>query len=155
MSTRKRILSIFLIISMVVTLIPHVFAVNNTSLDSVPFEGTIEFDTHSLDPTGIEIKVYSAIPREKEYEWLTEYDETYAFSVYPNEHGFFSFSPPTPDYSITVATETLPTGYGISETSQFFTSTDTKSFSTHVQEIVDADLIMANANGSTPVISLI
>ena len=66
MRTRKRILSIFLIISMVITLIPHAFAINNTSPNSVPFEGTIEFDTLTFDPTNIEIKVYSAIPREKE-----------------------------------------------------------------------------------------
>lgn len=152
MRTRKRIISVFLIISMVATFIPHAFAVNNTSLASASFEGTIEFDTPMLDPTSIEIKVYSAVPREKEYEWLTEYDETYAFSVYPNENGFFSFTPPAPDYSITVEIETLPTGYGIVDTNQFFTSTDTKTFSTYVEEIVDADLIMDSLSESPKVV---
>ncbi|MBR2354570.1 MAG: hypothetical protein IKA76_08730 [Clostridia bacterium] len=86
------------------------------------YHGTIELDSNSPDTSlsGIEIKVYSAQPvYDTESLKLLYYGETYAFSVWTDENGNFSFVKPTAFCSITIDTESLPDGYGINRMVQF------------------------------------
>lgn len=84
------------------------------------FSGTIAASSEAVDLSDIEIKVYSAVFVDEEDEnALDYYAETYAFSVYTDENGAFSFTKPTTYCSISVELASLPSGYGISQRTQF------------------------------------
>lgn len=84
------------------------------------FAGTIAASSEEVDLSDIEIKVYSAVFVDEEDEnALDYYAETYAFSVYTDENGAFSFTKPTTYCSISVELASLPSGYGISQRTQF------------------------------------
>ena len=84
------------------------------------FSGTITDSSKAANLSGIEIKVYSAVFVDEEDEnALDYYAETYAFSVYTDENGAFSFTKPTTYCSISVELASLPSGYGISQRTQF------------------------------------
>ncbi len=84
------------------------------------FSGMITASSEAVDLSDIEIKVYSAVFVDEEDEnALDYYAETYAFSVYTDENGAFSFTKPTTYCSISVELASLPSGYGISQRTQF------------------------------------
>lgn len=87
------------------------------------FSGKIEVDStsESIDLTNININVYQSIPREETAtEWVTEYDETLAFTVHPNHDGVFTFTPPSSVFSLTVQMDTLPIGFGIDKHTELY-----------------------------------
>lgn len=84
------------------------------------FSGTITATSDTVDLSGIEVMVYSAEFVDVEDEnALDYYAETYAFSVYTDENGEFHFTKPTTYCSISVELSSLPSGYGISQRTQF------------------------------------
>lgn len=83
---------------------------------------------NDIDPSGIEIQVYSAVPvyDESNINELLYYAETYEFSVYADEEGRFDFNKPAQYCSVSVVLDTLPTNYGISKQTQFIIPTNTE-----------------------------
>ena len=102
------------ILALVLLLSANAYAVDD--LGESTFTGTIIVDSESpklLNLGEIEIEVYQSTPIETD-ESYTIYSEEYAFSVYPDENGIFTFDRPSSVFSITVQVDSLPDGYGIS-----------------------------------------
>lgn len=86
------------------------------------FTGKIVSDD-DVDLSGIEVKIYSAVPVNDEEGNLSYYAETYEYSIYTNSNGEFVFNKPTEYCSYTVDISTLPSGYGISKHTRFIVPT--------------------------------
>ena len=102
------------ILALVLLLSANAYAVDD--LGESTFTGTIIVDSESpklLNLGEIEIEVYQSTPIETD-ESYTIYSEEYAFSVYPDENGIFTFDRPSSVFSITVQVDSLPDGYGLS-----------------------------------------
>ena len=90
------------ILALVLLLSANAYAVDD--LGESTFTGTIIVDSESpklLNLGEIEIEVYQSTPIETD-ESYTIYSEEYAFSVYPDENGIFTFDRPSSVFSITV-----------------------------------------------------
>ena len=74
-----------------------------------------------VDPSGIEIRVYSSeVVYEDEVSGYVEYSESYEFCVYPDCYGSVYFERPSSCFSLSVNLETLPVGYGVDVHTRFF-----------------------------------
>lgn len=117
MKNLKKFTCLLLSLSLLLS-ISSVAAVNNSL-----FSGKINIDsaTGTIDLANININVYKSIPREETAtEWVTEYDETLAFTVNPDQNGVFTFTPPSPVFSLTVQVDTLPIGFGIDKHTELY-----------------------------------
>lgn len=113
------------------------------------FTGKIETDSagKSIDLTNIDIDIYQSIPRDATAtEWITEYDETFAFTVSPNQDGFFEFIPPSPFFSLTVRTDTLPVGFGIDRHTELYYGTNNNENVFTVSHIDEVQLVASSLN---------
>ncbi len=130
------ILSIVLIIVFVIS--------SSASAPLDTYYGIIEMDSNSpnRDLSGIEIKVFSAEPiYDEESHELLYYGETYAFSVFTEMDGSFSFIKPTAFCSVTIDLQSLPVGYGINRQVQFIADGVT-SHTFVLSEVEDIDVYM-------------
>lgn len=110
------------IFALVLLLTSSVYAVND--LNELTFRGTISTDLENpelLNLDEIEIKIYQPTPIETE-ESFTLYSDSYAFSVYPDENGIFTFERPTPTFSLTIEVGSLPDGYGLDQHTRLYSS---------------------------------
>ena len=82
--------------------------------------GRITTDS-SRDLSGIEIRVYSAIPVpcNENNSGTLYFGELYSFSVFTDEIGGFSFVKPSNYCSLSIVLESLPDNYGVSCQTQF------------------------------------
>ncbi len=138
----KRTLSF--VMSLILVLVFTVSA--GASAPNETYAGTIVIDENSstVDLSDIEVQVFSAEPiYDAETQKLLYYGEAYAFSVYTNENGEFSFVKPTEFCSVTISLESLPVGYGIGQKVQFIVSGVTHH--TYVlSEVAEVDIQMEN-----------
>lgn len=121
------------------------------------FTGKIETDSagKSIDLTNIDIDIYQSIPRDATAtEWITEYDETFAFTVSPNQDGFFEFIPPSPVFSLTVRTDTLPVGFGIDRHTELYYGTNNNENVFTVSHIDEVQLVASSLNEYPEVVIL-
>lgn len=113
MKNLKKCISLLLSLSLLLSILStEVIAAQPSST----FSGKIELDSNknSIDLSTIIINIYQSIPKEETAtEWVTEFDEIFAFSISPNQDGTFEFTPPSPVFSLTIQVDTLPVGYGI------------------------------------------
>lgn len=69
----------------------------------------------------IEIKVYSStLSQQNKENGLRVFHEEYAFSVFPDENGNFTFDKPSANFSVTIDTATLPAGTGTDFQTKFY-----------------------------------
>lgn len=131
------------ILALVLLLSANAYAVDD--LGESTFTGTIIVDSESpklLNLGEIEIEVYQSTPIETD-ESYTIYSEEYAFSVYPDENGIFTFDRPSSVFSITVQVDSLPDGYGISHHTSLYSPEITSDIFT--LSIVDEAEIVADS----------
>lgn len=144
MKNLKKFTSLLLSLSLLLS-ISNVVAVNIES----SFSGKIETDStvESIDLTNININVYKSIPREETAtEWVTEFDETFAFTVNPNQDGVFKFTPPSPVFSLTVQVDTLPIGFGIDKHTELYYGANNDQNVFTLSQISDVSLTASSLN---------
>ena len=111
----RKVIAIVLSVLMVIGCGLPVYAIE--TLES--YSGQI-ISPPGIDLTGIEIQVYSAVPvyDESDNDELLYYAETYDHSVFSDAKGCFEFNNPSKYCSLSIALNSLPENYGISEQTQ-------------------------------------
>ena len=142
-----RIMLIVLVMSLLVA--PLAQTAEASSSFTTEFQGTFVCDENDIDLSGIEIKVYSAVLQEDiSTEDILQYSENYAFSVYSDASGNFSFERPSPQFSVTVQISTLPAGIGIDRHTVFYMMDKTED--TFQLRTVNSAELLADNLYSTP-----
>jgi len=118
--------------------------------DETQFVLTLDCSDENVDLSDIAIDVYTAsLAYAEDESGYYEFEETLSFSVAPNADGTVVFTRPSEYFSLTVQTNSLPEGYGVSEHTKFFFPEDAE-YGVKISEICFADVELSQANALVP-----
>lgn len=144
---------IFMCITMVICMLFQVnvsgFALE-TSGDE--FIMIISCDDNTVDMSCIEIDIYTAaLVYSEQDNGFFQFDETYAFSVSPNQYGYVVFERPSGCFSLSIDLKTLPNAFGVTDQTAFIDA-GKSSYNTTLMKIENVDVVFENGD-AVPVIT--